>query len=59
MKLHGPPKELVDTWSEATQRMVAEKLDIVPIRVAVLDDVNWDNLEIERNDEGAEGYVLD
>ncbi|KUJ18306.1 uncharacterized protein LY89DRAFT_717883 [Mollisia scopiformis] len=59
MRLHGPPKELVDTWSEDKQNMVKEKLEIIPIRLAVLDDVNWDELKIERSDEGTEGYVVD
>lgn len=58
MRLHGPPKELVDTWSETRQKMVKEKLEIVPIRVAVLDDLDWDELTIERSDVGTEGYEI-
>ncbi|KAF8856524.1 hypothetical protein BDZ45DRAFT_715374 [Acephala macrosclerotiorum] len=37
MRLHGPPKEVVDTWPEARQKMVKEKIEVIPIRVAVLD----------------------
>lgn len=58
MRLHGPPKQLVATWPETRQKMVKEKLEIIPIRVAVLDNVDWDELTIERSDEGTEGYEI-
>jgi hypothetical protein len=58
-KIHGPPKALVDSWSEARQEMVRQKVEILPIRISVLNDVEWDQLKIERTDEGTEGYVID
>ncbi|KAI1861460.1 uncharacterized protein JN550_010840 [Neoarthrinium moseri] len=57
--LYGPPKELVATWPEARQAMVARNLSIRPLSVRALDGVEWDQLKIERADEGTEGYVVD
>jgi hypothetical protein len=59
MKLHGPPKALVETWSEARQEMVKRKLEIFPLRVALLDNAELDRLKVERKHEGTEGYVMD
>ncbi|BCS01304.1 GFA family protein [Aspergillus luchuensis] len=59
MKLHGPPQSVVDSLPLEKQEIVKQKLAIVPIRVAVLDGVEWADLKIERTDEGTEGYVVD
>lgn len=59
MKLHGPPQSVVDNLPLEKQEIVKQKLAIVPIRVAVLDGVEWADLKIERTDEGTEGYVVD
>ncbi|RDH38410.1 Mss4-like protein [Aspergillus welwitschiae] len=58
MKLHGPPQSVVDSLPPEKQEIVKEKLAIVPIRVAVLDGVEWADLKVERTDEGTEGYVV-
>ncbi|KAL3263355.1 hypothetical protein ABHI18_001892 [Aspergillus niger] len=55
MKLHGPPQSVVDSLPPEKQEIVKEKLAIVPIRVAVLDGVEWADLKVERTDEGTEG----
>ncbi|KAM0809093.1 putative Mss4-like protein [Seiridium cardinale] len=57
--LYGPPAELVATWPEARQAMVARKLDIKPLNVRALEGVEWDQLQVQRSDEGTEGYVVD
>ncbi|KAE9375343.1 hypothetical protein N431DRAFT_436829 [Stipitochalara longipes BDJ] len=56
MKVFGP--EVKDSWSEEMSRMVKEKCQIVPVRVAVLEGLEWSELKVERSDEGTEGYVL-
>jgi hypothetical protein len=55
----GPPKELVATWPEARQQMVQRKLQVHPLNVRMLDGVEWDKINIQRSDEGTEGYVID
>ncbi|KAK6084989.1 glutathione-dependent formaldehyde-activating enzyme [Seiridium cupressi] len=57
--LYGPPAELVATWPEARQAMVARKLNIKPLNVRALEGVDWDQLQVQRSDEGTEGYVVD
>lgn len=57
--LYGPPAELVATWSEARQAMVARKLNINPLNVRALEGVEWDTIKVNRTDEGTEGYVVD
>lgn len=49
---------MVDRLPPEKQEIVKEKLAIVPIRVAVLDGVEWADLKVERTDEGTEGYVV-
>jgi len=55
----GPPKEVFDSFSEARKEFVRPKLELRPIRISVLDDVEWDDLKIERSDEGTEGYTVE
>ena len=57
MKIYGPKEK--DTWSQEMRKMVKEKCEIVPVRLAVLEGVLWDELKVERSEEGKEGYVLD
>jgi hypothetical protein len=59
MEVHGPPKAVFDTWSEARKEAVRGNFEIVPIRVGVLDGVEWDQLKVERTDEGTEGYTVE
>jgi hypothetical protein len=56
MHVFGP--EVKESWSEEMRKMVREKCEIVPVRVAVLEGVEWSELKVERSDEGTEGYVL-
>ncbi|GKZ35320.1 hypothetical protein AbraIFM66950_005915 [Aspergillus brasiliensis] len=55
MKLHGPPQSVVDSLPLEKQEMIKQKLAIVPIRVAILDGVEWADLKVKRTDEGTEG----
>lgn len=59
MKLHGPPKTMVDSLPPATQEMIREKLLIAPIRIALLDSVEYSQIKIQRSDIGTEGYVIE
>ncbi|PWY94650.1 hypothetical protein BO94DRAFT_582038 [Aspergillus sclerotioniger CBS 115572] len=59
MKLHGPPQSVVDRLPAAKQEMVRQNLAIMPLRVGILDGVEWSDLKVERSDEGTEGYVVD
>ncbi|ETI25973.1 hypothetical protein G647_02750 [Cladophialophora carrionii CBS 160.54] len=56
MKLHGPPKELLDTWSPERQRMVQDKVDIVPVRCRGFDGIEWSEDQVERSNVGTDGY---
>ncbi|KAJ3146341.1 hypothetical protein HDU89_006327 [Geranomyces variabilis] len=58
----GPPKEIVDTFSEARKEMVRKKLDCicVNIRALDLDEDEFDSLKIKRErDESDPVYVVD
>jgi hypothetical protein len=57
LKVYGPPVK--ENWSEETGKMVKEKCDIVSIRLATLEGVEWNELEMEMSDEGTEGYVVE
>jgi hypothetical protein len=57
MHIYGP--KFKEEWNEEMRKMVREKCEIVPVRVAVLEGVEWDELKVDRSDEGTEGYVLD
>ncbi|PYI35840.1 hypothetical protein BP00DRAFT_442251 [Aspergillus indologenus CBS 114.80] len=58
MHLHGPPAAVVARLSPEKQELVRRNLDVVPVRVPVLDGVEWEAIRVEREDEGTEGYVL-
>ena len=59
MRVKGPDEGVMRSWSEARRRMVEAKTRIVPVRLAVLEGVEWDRLRVERCDEGVEGYVVE
>ena len=54
----GPPKHIFDSWSEARKEAVRPNFELRPVRIGVLDDVEWEDLKIERGDEGTEGYTV-
>lgn len=58
MKLHGPPKTIVDNLPAEKKKIVQEKLAIVPVRLSVLDGVVWSDCSIKRSDEGTAGYAI-
>jgi hypothetical protein len=57
MKVYGP--SVKDNWSEETRKMLKEKCYIVSIRFAALEGVEWNELKVERSDEGTWGYVVE
>lgn len=57
MKVFGPPVK--ESWGEEMRKMVKEKCEIFPVRLAVLEGVEWGKMKVERSDEGTEGYVVD
>jgi hypothetical protein len=56
LSVYGPPKTFVDRLSEDKKEFVRRNLDLVPVNIRVLDDVDFRGLKIERLDEGTEGY---
>ncbi|KAJ6032563.1 hypothetical protein N7540_003295 [Penicillium herquei] len=58
IKLHGPLKAVVDSLSADKQKYVQELLSIFPLRLPVLDDIEWSDCHIGRSDEGKAGYVI-
>lgn len=59
MQIHGPPKAVFDSWPEARKKAVRGNFEILPVRVSILNDVEWDHLKVQRTDEGTEGYTVD
>ncbi|OJK00194.1 hypothetical protein ASPACDRAFT_60044 [Aspergillus aculeatus ATCC 16872] len=57
MHLHGPPAAVVARLSREKQELVRRNLDVVPVRVAVLEGVEWEEIRVEREDEGTEGPI--
>ncbi|WPG99105.1 Mss4-like protein [Acrodontium crateriforme] len=58
MKIYGPPKHIWERLPYDTQERLRPNLALVPLRVAILDNVDISSLSVERNDEGTTGYVL-
>ena len=50
--------KLYDIWFEERKEMVGAKLESLPLRVSVLDDVEWDELNVKRTDEAQGGYAV-
>ncbi|KAB5582894.1 hypothetical protein GE09DRAFT_1278227 [Coniochaeta sp. 2T2.1] len=56
---HGPPQDVVDQLPDGRREMVRKKLDVKPVNVMVLEGVDLSLMEVERTDEGTEGYARD
>ncbi|GKT59573.1 glutathione-dependent formaldehyde-activating enzyme [Colletotrichum tofieldiae] len=56
--LYGPPKDIVARLPEAKQEFVRKQLEVQPLNIRVLDDVEWDRINIAWSNDGTEGYVL-
>lgn len=56
LNVYGPPKEIVDKLPEAKREFVRKNLQIQPVNIRVLEGVEWEDLKIERSDEGTDGY---
>lgn len=59
MEIYGPPKAVFDSWPEARKQAVKGNFELLPIRIGVLDDVEWEQLKIETTREGTQGYTID
>jgi len=58
MKVHGPPKKVFERLPVARQEALRRNFEALPVRLAVLNDFEWDILKIEKSDVGTEGYVM-
>lgn len=60
--VYGPPVSVFDSLPPERKEKVLEmywkNMALQPLNVRALDGVDLESLEIERTDEGAEGYVL-
>jgi hypothetical protein len=54
----GPPQEVVDRLPESKKEYVRKLLEIQPVNVRTLDGVEWEEIQVKREDEGTEGYEL-
>lgn len=54
----GPPQEVVDRLPEEKKAFVERIRRIQPLSVRALHGVEWDEIKIEKSDEGTEGYVV-
>ncbi|KOS19993.1 hypothetical protein ESCO_005593 [Escovopsis weberi] len=59
MNLYGPPQHLVDGFPEEKKAQVRAMLDLKPVNVRHLENVDLGALAIERNVEGTDGYERD
>lgn len=55
---YGPPQEVVDRLSDAKKEFVKRQLRIQTVNVRTLEDVEWGKIEVKKEDEGTDGYVL-
>ncbi|KAL0944722.1 glutathione-dependent formaldehyde-activating gfa [Colletotrichum truncatum] len=56
--LYGPPQAIIDRLPDEKKKFVRRQLEIQPVNVGVLEDVEWDKLNLQWANEGTEGYVL-
>ncbi|KAK1992169.1 glutathione-dependent formaldehyde-activating enzyme [Colletotrichum falcatum] len=56
--LYGPPKEIVARLPESRQEFVRKQLEIQPVNIRVLDDVEWERIDIKWSNDGTVDYVL-
>ncbi|KAJ4387452.1 hypothetical protein N0V93_008044 [Gnomoniopsis smithogilvyi] len=54
----GPPQSIVDKLPEEKQKFVEQQRRIQPLYVRAMNGVDWDNIKVQRNDEGTEGYTV-
>jgi hypothetical protein len=59
MNVYGPPQHVIDRLPRDRQELIRKKLDLAPINVRVLDNIDWVGLKVERTSEGTNGYEQD
>lgn len=57
--LYGPPPEAVEAMPQKAKDMVEHTLQLQPLNVRVLDGVEWGRIQVNKCDEGTEGYAID
>lgn len=60
MNVYGPPAEVVARLSPEKQALVKQNLDVVPVNVRILDNIQTylGGLKVTRSDEGTDGYEV-
>ncbi|PVH87837.1 glutathione-dependent formaldehyde-activating enzyme [Cadophora sp. DSE1049] len=56
MNVYGPPRSVIDRLPEERKEIIRKNLDLKPVNVRVLEGVELERLNIERSDEGTDGY---
>lgn len=56
--LVGPPREIYDGLPAERRAAVERMRWIRPLYVRAMEGVEWDEITVERSDEGTEGYVV-
>ncbi|KAK7739631.1 hypothetical protein SLS53_005598 [Cytospora paraplurivora] len=54
----GPPQEVVDRLPEEKKAFVDKLRRIQPLYVRAMNGVEWDEIRIERSDDGTQGYEV-
>lgn len=52
--LYGPPQD--ESWPEKRKEFVRRMLDIKPLNVRIFEEVDLNNSDVKRLDEGTDGY---
>lgn len=58
MMIHGPPKAIFESLPEARRNALRGNFESLPLRVRLLDDVEWEQVKVARSDEGTSGYSV-
>lgn len=56
MNVYGPPQDIIDRLPSEKRDLIQKKLDLAPVNVRVLDNIDLRVLKIERKSEGTDGY---
>ena len=59
MNVYGPPKSVIDRLPEERREMIRKNLDLKPVNIRVLEGIELEHLNIERSEEGTDGYEQD
>lgn len=54
----GPPPSIVDKLPAEKQKFVEQQRRIRPLYVRAMNGIDWESINIQRSDEGTEGYAV-